>query len=55
MVQDDPITSLRAATADDVTRAYERAYIDRPDIPAIELLKFFNRMIDVLVDDREGE
>ena len=41
------LTRLRAATEDDVTRALEGAFV-KLDAPAVDLLEFFNRMLDVV-------
>lgn len=41
---------LRSAPQDDVTKALEGASIDVPLTSPTELLEFFHRMIDVLID-----
>ena len=51
MNQDQIIKRLRAATEDDVTRAYAGALIDRAG--SVDLLEFFNRMIDVMIGEEE--
>ena len=43
----DSLTRLRAATEDDVARALTDAYV-KLDAPAVDLLEFFNRMLDVV-------
>ena len=53
MDESQMLTRLRAATEDDVTRALEGAHIGRPNISPVELLEFYNRMIDVMVGDEE--
>lgn len=47
---DDMIKRLRAATEDDVLRAFDGAYIDRP---AADMLEFFQRMLDVMIGPPE--
>jgi hypothetical protein len=53
MDQNEMLKRLRAATEDDVTHAFEGALIERPEVPAVDLLEFFNRMMDVVVGDEE--
>ena len=47
------LTRLRAATEDDVTRALEGAFVVI-DAPAVDLLEFFNRMLDVMGVEEEN-
>jgi hypothetical protein len=50
----DPHTVIRNATEDDVALALHRACISTPLSDPVELLEFFNRMIDVLTGEDDA-
>ena len=54
MDRDETLERLRAATEDDVRVACADAYVDLGDKSPAELLDFFNRMIDLVIGDKEG-
>lgn len=56
MTVDELLELLRAATEDDVEAALEGVLFDVPPKTPVELLGFFNRVLDVLgVPDADGD
>jgi hypothetical protein len=50
MTTDELITLLRSATEDDVTKALDNAHIETPLTEPADLLEFYNRVVDVLLE-----
>lgn len=52
-MSDSLLSTLRAATEDDVARALADAYVSLPLTDPAAALEFFNRMIDVITGEDE--
>lgn len=50
----DTLARLRAATEGDVNAALADAYVSVPLTTAVEMLEFFNRMLDVLAGEESA-
>jgi len=54
MDRDELIRRLRAATEYDVDRARADTYADLVGTASVDLLEYFNRMVDVLIGEDQG-
>ena len=55
MADDTLITLLRSATEDDVLKALEGASVQVPLANPVDLLEFYHRMVDVLLQVHDNE